>query len=339
MESKKVLVTGGAGYIGSQACKQLADAGTEPVVFDNLSTGYEEFVKWGPLVKGDLSNGELLRETIREHRPGAVLHFAAASLVGDSIRDPGFYFRNNVGGTLSLLEAMRDTGLTEIVVSSSCAVYGIPDQLPITEDLPLNPISPYGASKMFMERLCHDFEIAHGIRWIALRYFNACGADPDSGVGERHVPETHLIPRVLMALDSEIDCLDIFGDDYPTRDGTCERDYIHICDLADAHIAALEYLAANNSSEILNLGAGSAFSVQQIIDAAEHAAERRVPHRTVARRPGDPPRLIADSNRARRKLGWTPARSTLYEIMETAWDWHRQDKEPRIRRQTTIASG
>jgi UDP-arabinose 4-epimerase len=326
----KILVTGGAGYIGSETAKQLSDAGLEPVVYDNLSTGYEEFVRWGPLVKGNLLDGELLRETIRRHRPQAIVHFAAASLVGESVQRPEFYYHNNIGGTLSLLEAMRDTGVNNIVVSSSCAVYGIPVRVPITEDFPLNPINPYGTTKAIMEALCRDFEVAHEIRWVALRYFNACGANPESGVGERHIPETHLIPRVLMALDDEIECLDIFGDDYATGDGTCERDYIHITDLAQAHVGAVRHLMEGKNSIALNLGAGIGCSVRQIIAAAKSVTGRDIPHRVVARRPGDPPRLLADSGKARQKLGWIPEHSGLPEIIETAWEWHKKDKKQRL---------
>lgn len=328
----KILVTGGAGYIGSQTCNQLASAGLEPIVYDNLSTGYEEFVKWGPLVVGELADTELLRETITRYQPDAVLHFAAASLVHESVTNPGYYYRNNVEGTLSLLEAMRDTGLMNIVVSSSCAIYGIPDRLPISEECPLNPINPYGTSKLFMEQMCRDFGSAHGLRWVAMRYFNACGADPNSGVGERHIPESHLIPRLLMALDDELDRIRIFGDDYPTADGTCERDYIHVCDLAEAHIAGLRYLKNGGESKSMNLGTGTAWSVRQIVEAAQQAASRSVECEVVDRRPGDPPCLVADASLAQRALNWTPKHSVLPEIMESAWEWHLRDKKIRNER-------
>ena len=235
----KVIVTGGAGYIGSHTCKELAKAGIEVIAYDNLSTGHKDFIKWGPFEQGELADKARLQQVFDKHKPDGVIHFAAFAYVGESVRNPGNYFRNNVVGTLNLLEAMRDSEVKNIVVSSTCAVYGIPEKLPISEDTPHNPISPYGASKMFMERMLPDFEVAHGIQWTALRYFNACGADPEKEVGELHDPETHLIPRVLMAANGDIPHLEVFGDDYPTPDGTCQRDYIHVTDLASAHVAAL----------------------------------------------------------------------------------------------------
>ncbi len=318
----KVVVTGGAGYIGSHTCKELAQADIEVITFDNLSTGHESFVKWGPFEQGELADKSRLLQVFNKYKPDGVIHFAAFAYVGESVRDPGGYFRNNVLGTLNLLEAMRDSEVKNIVVSSTCAVYGIPKELPISEEAPHNPISPYGATKMFMERMLPDFEVAHGIKWAALRYFNACGADPEGEVGESHDPETHLIPRVLMAIKGDIPHLEVFGDDYPTPDGTCQRDYIHVKDLASAHVAALTYLAQGNNSEAFNLGTGKAYSIKEILDAAEKVTGKTVPYKLCPRRPGDPPMLVASAEKAKRLLSWQPKYSALETILDTAWNWH-----------------
>ncbi len=318
----KVIVTGGAGYIGSHTCKELAKAGIEAIAFDNLSTGHRDFIKWGPFEQGELADKLRLQQVFDKYKPDGVIHFAAFAYVGESVRNPGNYFRNNVVGTLNLLEAMRDSEVKNIVVSSTCAVYGIPKKLPISEDTPHNPISPYGASKMFMERMLPDFEAAHGIKWAALRYFNACGADPEKEIGELHDPETHLIPRVLMAANGDIPHLEVFGDDYPTPDGTCQRDYIHVADLASAHVATLTYLAQGGVSGAFNLGTGTTHSVKEILYAAEKVTGKTVPHKLCPRRLGDPPVLVASAEKARATLNWQPKFSSLEAILDTAWDWH-----------------
>ena len=322
----RILVTGGAGYVGSHTCKLLAREGHEIAIFDNLSRGHRELVKWGPLIEGDLRNGALVRESLLNFRPAVVIHFAALAYVGESAADPGLYYDNNVNGSLSLLTAMRDTGIGRIVVSSTCAVYGQPERMPITEDMPHAPINPYGSSKAAMERICRDFGAAHGIRSAALRYFNAAGCDPDGETGERHDPEPHLIPRALMALDGEIDALDLFGADYPTPDGTCIRDYVHVNDLASAHALAAGYLIDGGGSDAFNLGTGRGVSVREVLDAVTRVAGKSVPHRIAPRRAGDPSVLVADANRARTMLGWTARRSDIDTIVRTAWSWHRQER-------------
>jgi UDP-glucose-4-epimerase GalE len=327
----RILVTGGAGYIGSHTAKRLARAGYEVAVFDNLSRGHRDFVKWGPLIEGDLSDTSLVRETLRWFRPAAVIHFAAFAYVGESVENPGLYYRNNVGGTLSLLEAMRQAEADSIIVSSTCATYGQPEQQPISEDAPQRPINPYGNSKLMMEQLCRDFGVACGLRSVALRYFNACGCDPDGEIGERHDPEPHLIPRILMAADGELPFLDVFGNDYPTPDGTCIRDYIHVNDLADAHIRAARYLIDGGLSDAFNLGTGRGASVQEVIQAAERVTGRRIPVRQAARRAGDPASLVADSQKANKTLGWRAGNSDLDAVISTAWDWHRKERDRNFR--------
>lgn len=325
----RLLVTGGAGYIGSHTAKRLAHYGHETLVYDNLSRGHRDFVKWGPLVEGDLHNTALLRETLRWFKPEVVLHFAAFAYVGESVGNPGLYYENNVGGTVSLLQAMQACGISRIVVSSTCATYGQPDHLPITEMTPQRPINPYGQSKLMVEQICSDFERAYGLRHVALRYFNACGGDPDGEIGERHTPEPHLIPRLFMAQDGEIDALEIMGNDYPTPDGTCIRDYIHVNDLAEAHIKAAEYLLANGKSDAFNLGTGQGISVQEIIRIAVEVTGRPVPHRIGPRRSGDPAMLVADASKARRVLNWTAGNSDMAHVLDTAWGWHKKEQEQR----------
>ena len=323
---RRVLVTGGAGYIGSHTCKLLASTGLEVIVFDNLSTGHKEFVKWGPLVCGDLRERDRVVSALKKYKPDAVVHFAAASLVSESVRDPAFYVSNNVVGTMHLLEAMREAGINNIVVSSTCAVYGIPERVPITEDAPLAPINPYGNAKLFMEGMCRDFAAAHGLRWVSLRYFNASGADPECEIGERHDPETHLIPRTLMVADRLIEHLEIFGDDYKTTDGTCERDYVHVNDLAQAHIKAAYYLSDGGKPDVFNLGTGTPYSVRQVIEAAEKITGKSVLCQVVESRAGDPPCLLADPAKANRILDWNATHSSLDEILSTAWAWHLKDR-------------
>lgn len=318
-----VLVTGGAGYIGSHACKALSRAGYTPVVFDNLVFGHREDVRWGPLIIGDLEDRYALEQTMREYRPVAVLHFAGLAFVGESVTDPGKYYRNNVAGSLHLLEAMRDHGVTNLVFSSSCATYGVPQQIPISEDHPQNPINPYGFTKLVMERMMADFAVAHGLSWLALRYFNAAGADPDGELGERHDPETHLIPLLLDAVLGRRPPLTVFGTDYDTPDGTCIRDYIHVSDLADAHVLALGYLRRGGASGHLNLGNGSGFSVKEVIATAEKIVGKPIPAVFGERRAGDPARLVGDARKARGVLGWQARYPDLETILAHAWAHRR----------------
>ncbi|HSD41740.1 MAG TPA: UDP-glucose 4-epimerase GalE [Burkholderiales bacterium] len=319
-----ILVTGGAGYVGSHACKALAAAGHTPVVYDNLSRGHREFARWGPLEVGDIGDAARLDAVFARHRVDAVMHFAALAYVGESVSEPALYYRNNVGGTLELLEAMRRAGVRRLVFSSTCATYGVPERMPITEDLPQQPINPYGMSKLVVERMLRDYDAAYGLRSVSLRYFNAAGCDPDGEVGEDHDPETHLIPRVLMAADGALPHVEIFGTDYSTPDGTCLRDYVHVADLAEGHVQALGYLERGGATTAINLGTGRAFSVREVIAAAERVTGRRVPVREAARRAGDPPVLVADAARARAVLGFAPRFTEIEPIVETAWRWHKR---------------
>jgi UDP-arabinose 4-epimerase len=319
---KKILVTGGAGYIGSQACKALAQAGYLPVTFDNLVFGHPWAVRWGPLVQGDISDRAALDRAFEEHQPAAVMHFAAFAYVGESVTNPGKYFRNNVAGTLTLLEAMRDHAQTRLVFSSTCAVYGNPKTDLIDEDHPREPINPYGASKLMIERMLQDFGTAHKLRSVSLRYFNAAGADPAGEIGEAHDPETHLIPLVLAAAAGERACVNVFGDQHGTPDGTCIRDYIHVCDLARAHVLALQSLESRDGSTAYNLGTGEGFSVNDVIAAARQVTGRTIPVQVGPARAGDPARLVADATRMRRELAWQPEQSGLHRIIESAWRWH-----------------
>lgn len=321
---KTILVTGGAGYIGSHACKALAAAGYLPIAYDNLVHGHAQAVKWGPLERGDIADREALDAVIARHRPRAVLHFAAYAYVGESVADPGKYYRNNVAGTLTLLEAVRDHHIPRFVFSSTCATYGIPDRLPITESSPQRPINPYGASKLMVERMLADFGAAHDIGWIALRYFNAAGADPDNEIGESHDPETHLIPLALDAASRRGRPLTVFGNDYPTPDGTCLRDYVHVTDLANAHVLALAALEQGVASQPINLGNGDGYSVLEVIAAAARVTGRDVPYDIAPRRPGDPPILISDAACARKTLGWQPRLAAIDAIIATAWAWHQR---------------
>lgn len=326
VDTRNILVTGGAGYIGSHACKALAQAGYTPVAYDNLVYGHRWAAKWGPLEVGDIADQDRLAEVIRTYRPEAVMHFSAYTYVGESVEKPAKYYRNNVAGTLTLLEAMRDHGIGRFVFSSSCAVYGQPQKLPISEDHPQDPVSPYGASKQMVERLLRDFDSAYGIRSVSLRYFNAAGADPDGEIGESHDPETHLIPLILEAALGQRTHVSIYGNNYQTPDGTCIRDYIHVTDLADAHIRALDYLQVHNDSKLINLGLGQGYSVKEVIRTAESVTGRRIPVVITDRRPGDPPALIAAAGRATQLLGWEPGYSSLETIIRTAWDWHKKAK-------------
>jgi UDP-arabinose 4-epimerase len=319
---QSILVTGGAGYIGSHACKALARAGYLPVVFDNLSLGHREAVRWGPFVEGDLADRSCLCAALTEHRVVAVMHFAAYADVGQSVADPALYYRNNLVGTLSLLDAMREAGVAEIVFSSTCAIYGTPEAVPIGETAPQYPVNPYGETKLAIERALRWYGGAYGIRSASLRYFNAAGADLGGELGEAHAPETHLIPLVLKAALGQRPHIEIYGTDYPTPDGTAIRDYVHVDDLAIAHLQALEHLRAEGASIAVNLGTGYGHSVREVIAAVERVSGCRVPTRAAARRPGDPPALVADPARAVELLGWRPKYSDLETIICTALAWH-----------------
>jgi UDP-arabinose 4-epimerase len=321
-----VLVTGGAGYIGSHACKALAAAGLTPVVYDNLSRGFEWAVKWGPFERGDILDRPRLEAVIRRHRPIAVMHFAAFAYVGESVAYPATYYRNNVVGSLALLEAMRAGGVDRIVFSSSCTTYGVHGTDPIGEDTLQAPVNPYGVTKLLVEQALRDFGVAYGLRAVALRYFNAAGADLDGEIGEAHDPETHLIPLVLEAAATGAP-LTVFGYDYPTPDGTCIRDYVHVTDLADAHVAALRSMDQASGFRAYNLGSGRGFSNLEIIAAARRQTGCEIPIKMGPRRAGDPPVLTADASKAGRELGWTPRRSSLDDIIGTAWRW-RQRAQP-----------
>jgi UDP-arabinose 4-epimerase len=332
-DSQSILVTGGAGYIGSHACKALAAAGYTPISLDNLVYGHREAVRWGPLEVGDIGDRAFLDSVLERYRPSAVLHFAAYAYVGESVENPGKYYRNNVAGSLSLLEALRDRGIDKLIFSSTCATYGVPEQVPIAEDHPQRPINPYGASKLMIEQILRDFDQAHGLRSIALRYFNAAGADPEAEIGESHDPETHLIQLVLDAAAGLRPTITVYGDDYDTPDGTCIRDYIHVTDLADAHVRALQALERGAPSRVYNLGNGQGFSVREVIDRAVVVTARPIPVAIGPRRPGDPPRLVGDASRIRAELGWQPRHAELDQILATAWRWHqRRAEKPSTRR-------
>jgi UDP-glucose-4-epimerase GalE len=322
-EAPAILVTGGAGYIGSHGCRALAAAGYHPVVFDNLSTGHRSFVS-GSLVVGDLLDKAALAGAFARHDIVAVMHFAAASLVGESVVDPQKYYRNNVIGTLTLLEAMREAGCHRLVFSSTGAVYGNADSKALTESYPCVPINPYGASKWMIERLLADYRSAYGIGAFCLRYFNASGADASGDIGEKRDNETHLIPRAMMALQGHIADFAVFGDDYDTPDGTAIRDYIHVTDLAAAHVEALKLLMQGHCGGAFNLGTGAGFSVRQILAAIAAETRREVPHVVKPRRPGDPTYLVADPTAAREVLKFHTRNSDLATIIRTAWAWHQK---------------
>jgi len=321
-DPRAVLVTGGAGYIGSHAAKALSRAGYRAIVYDNLAAGHRGAVRFGQFVQGEIADVNRVRCAIREHRVGAVMHFAAFLDVGESVAHPLNYYRNNVSGALAVLEAMAAESVRHFVFSSTCATYGEPIETPIAESHPQHPINSYGESKLAVERALPHLERAYGIQWAALRYFNAAGADPDGEIGEDHSPEIHLIPRAIAAAGGGA-ALEVFGDDYPTPDGTCLRDYVHVTDLADAHLRALDAIVETGKSGAYNLGTGQPRSVKQVIDMVGRVGGREVPWTLAPRRAGDPAILYASAHKAQTELHWTPRYSDLEAIVATAWAWHR----------------
>jgi len=319
----KVLVTGGAGYIGSHACKALKAAGFTPVTFDNLVTGWQDAVKFGPFEKGDLADRGRIDAVFAKHQPIAVMHFAALSQVGEAMSQPGRYWANNAGGSLNLIEAAVSAGCLDFVFSSTCATYGEHDNVVLDENTPQMPLNAYGASKRAVEDMLKDFGAAHGLRSVIFRYFNVAGADPEAEVGEFHRPETHLVPLVLDAIDGKRDALTVFGTDYDTPDGTCIRDYVHVCDLVDAHVLGLKWLQDGKGSQIFNLGTGTGFSVREVMNKAEEVTGRAVPCTEGPRRAGDCTKLVSGSTRAITDLGWSPQRSNLETMITDAWKWHQ----------------
>jgi UDP-glucose 4-epimerase len=321
--ARHVLVTGGAGYVGSHACKALARAGFVPVTFDNLSTGWRDAVRFGPLEEGDLTDAPRLAEVFARWKPVAVMHFAALSLVGEAVRDPGLYWRMNVLGALNLIEAAAAANCLDFVFSSTCATYGDQDGVVLDEDTPQAPINAYGASKRAIEDMLRDFGVSHGLRSVIFRYFNVAGADPEAEVGEFHQPETHLVPLLLDAVAGRRPALTVHGSDYATPDGTCIRDYVHVADLADAHVLGLDWLLGGRGSRVFCLGTGRGFSVREVIEHARIVTNRAVPVVEGGRRPGDAARLVSGSARAIEELGWRPERSTLPAMIADAWRWHQ----------------
>lgn len=318
-----ILVTGGAGYIGSHACKALARAGFTPITFDNFSTGWRDAVRFGPCVEGDLTDKTSIARVFQEHDPKAILHFAALSRVDEAMSNPGLYWRNNVLGSLNLIEAAMEHGCLDFVFSSTCATYGDQDNVVLDESSPQEPLNAYGASKLTVERILHDFGVTHGLRHVIFRYFNVAGADPEAEVGEFHRPETHLIPIVLDAVAGVRDGVTIYGADYPTEDGTCIRDYVHVSDLVDAHVLGLRWLMEGKGNQVFNLGTGSGFSVREVIDSARRVTNRDVPTTLGDRRAGDAVKLVSGSTRAEEELQWQPQKSTMHQMIEDAWRWHQ----------------
>lgn len=316
-----ILVIGGAGYIGSHMVKLLLESGNSITVLDNFSTGHRDAILGGDVIEGDLGNRPILDRIFSSHRFDGVIHFASFIQVGESVEKPDRYYRNNVANTLNLLEAMHEHGAGNLIFSSSAAVFGEPEYVPIDERHPKNPVNPYGTSKLMVERMLADFDHAYGLRSISLRYFNAAGADPDGLLGERHEPETHLIPLVLQNASGRRQTVQVFGRDYDTPDGTCIRDYVHVVDLCQAHLLALAYLGSGGRTDAFNLGNGNGFSVQEMIDAARRVTGRPIRVEDAPRRPGDTARLVADASKARQALGWTPRYTSLERIVEDAWRW------------------
>lgn len=323
MSEQKVLVTGGAGYIGSHACKALQQAGFTPVTFDSLVTGWREAVKFGPFEQGDLLNKADLERVFKKHSPVSVMHFAALSQVGESMQKPGLYWQNNVMGSLNLIETAVEHGCKDIVFSSTCATYGDQDNVVLDENSAQYPINAYAASKRAVENILADYQAAFGLNYVIFRYFNVAGADPDAEIGEFHQPETHLIPIILDALDGKRDALTIFGTDYDTSDGTCIRDYVHVCDLVDAHVLGMKWIQEGRGSRVFNLGTGDGFSVREVVNQARHVTNRPVPIIEGARRPGDCTMLVSGSSRAVSELGWSAAKSNMKQMITDAWRWHQ----------------
>ena len=319
-----VLVCGGAGYIGSHINKQLYKEGYETIVFDNLVYGHREAVKWGSFVQGDLANEKDIERVFTEHRIDAVFHFAAYAYVGESVMEPEKYYYNNVANTLNLLRAMKEHGCDKIIFSSTCATYGEPEKVPITEDMPQNPINPYGMTKLTVERIFKDYAKAYGLKFAVLRYFNAAGADPEGEIGESHNPETHIIPLVLDAASGKRPDIKVFGTDYDTPDGSCIRDYIHVTDLADAHLLALHHLEKGGESDFFNLGNSRGTSVLEVVDSVRRVTGRDFKVTLSERRPGDPAKLVGSSEKARKVLGWKPQYADIDVIVEHAWRWHEK---------------
>ena len=318
-----VMVTGGAGYVGSHVVQELQALGIPCVVVDSMVRGHRQLVLGADVIVGDIRDAALMRRVIQDYRVDAVMHFAAYAYVGESVAEPLTYYDNNVTATVSLLKTMVESDVKRMVFSSTCATYGLPETTPIHEGHPQHPINPYGATKLMVERILQDVDRAHGLRSIVFRYFNAAGADPSGRIGEWHAPETHLIPLTLQAAAGLRNRVEIYGTDYPTPDGTCIRDYVHVTDLAQAHVLGLRYLESGERSDAFNLGNGNGFSVREVIGAVERIAGRPVKTIEAPRRPGDPPILVGASAKARRVLGWTPKLNTLDVIVETAWAWHR----------------
>lgn len=327
MSNLNVLVVGGAGYIGSHTCKELKRSGFNPVVLDNLSEGHDWATQFGPLEQGEAGNADFVRSVIQKHQIGSILHFAANAYVGESVSNPRKYIENNVVAMHNLLGACIDEGVKHVIFSSSCATYGVPNYVPLDESHPQAPISPYGETKFMGERILHWYSGAYDLKYVALRYFNASGADPEGQIGEVHDPETHLIPLVLQALLGKRKHISVFGTDYDTEDGTAVRDYIHVADLASAHVRALQYLQSGGDSQKINLGTGRGYSVQQVIDTAAKVTGREVPVEYGDRRAGDPPALFANPELANNLLGWKPQYSDLETILETAWKWELKRQE------------
>lgn len=321
--TETVLITGGAGYIGSHTCKALAALDYLPISLDNLTYGHPWAVQWGPFINGDIADSEVLDQIFSEYQPIAVIHFAGYAYVGESVEHPAKYYQNNVAGSISLLEAMRRHGCKIIIFSSSCTTYGIPLLVPIPENHPQLPINPYGRSKLMVEQIIQDYESAYGLRYAILRYFNAAGADPEGQIGEDHDPETHLIPILLQTVLGQRNYTEVYGADYDTPDGTAIRDYIHVTDLAGAHILALKHLSQSRQNLRINLGTGQGHSVMDIIGAVEQVTGKLVAYRLVGRRPGDPPALVARADSAATLLGWKPQFSDIKETVATAWNWHQ----------------
>ena len=325
--TKTVLVTGGAGYVGSHCCKAFAQNGWEVVVYDNLSRGWADLVKWGDLIEGDILDGEALDAAFARVKPDAVAHFAAYAYVGESVEDPSLYYRNNTLGSLSLMDAMVRAQVDKLIFSSTCATYGVPQAVPIDESHPQSPINPYGWSKLFVERMLDDFAVAHDLKSVKLRYFNAAGCDLDGDTGERHEPETHVIPLAIEGAMDDSFTFTVFGDDFDTRDGTCIRDYIHVADLADAHARALGYLIEGGASNVFNLGTGTGTTVMEIAEAVERVSGKPMPRKIGPRREGDPPSLVAAAEKAEKVLGWVPKNSDIDTIIQSAWNWHMKDRQ------------